>query len=184
MKKILLISDLHQQYYVLKKIEDFLSKHKLDAIILAGDLTNRAEGSLDYAKKFEKIIKKNKIKFFFVSGNNDSKEVIEYFKEKKYLIDSEEKIFEGFKIVGIGSNEEYYLKNFNLKDSILVTHNPPILTTINLKNSPIVHIFAHTHFWEYKRKISGVLLIQLKATMFNRACILKLPKLEVEFLDL
>ena len=184
MLKILLLSDLHQQVYVLKNLRGYLKKHKFGGVIIAGDLTNRNKESLDYAKKFVKIIEENPMEVFFIPGNNESEDVVNYFEKKKYSVNLRSKSFKGFKIAGIGGfGEEYYPGNFNIKDTILITHFPPILSNKNLKNAPLVHIFGHSHFSEYKKKRNKTLLVQLKAAIYNRAGILELPSLKVSFIN-
>jgi len=184
MKRILLLADLHQQNYVLKNLDNFLFKNKFSGIILAGDLTNRNYSSLDYAKKFEAVIKKNKLTLFYIPGNNDHEDVIDYFEHNNYSVHLKGKHFGGFKIIGIGGVDDVYMPlGFSSSNSILVTHMPPILSNKNFKDAPPIHIFGHTHFWEYSRKQGSTSLIQLKAAIYNRAAILELPILKVQFIN-
>ncbi len=206
MKKILLLADIHQRVSVLKNLENFLPGKNFDAILVAGDLTDRNAEALDYAKKFEKIIKANHLKFFFIHGNGDAPEVTKYFTEKGYSIHLKEKKLDKFKIIGIGGFGEEHPQKFDVTDSIFITHFPPIFTPLEVpseggasrpwsgllltgftskkfKDAPLVHIFGHTHFWEYKRKHGKTLLVQLRAASFGRAGILELPSLKLSFLS-
>lgn len=184
MKRILLLADLHQQNYVLNNLEETLKKIKPETVILAGDLTNRNEESLFYAKRFEKIIKKNKVRLFFIHGNCDDEKVEAYFQKRGYSIHLRSKEFEGFKIIGIGGFGEEYPQGLDIKNSILITHLPPIMTNKTFRDAPLVHVFGHTHFWEYQKNQGGVVLVQLKAAMLNRAAVLELPNLKVNFISL
>ncbi len=184
MTKLLLISDLHQQIYVLKNLAEYFKKHEFEGVIVAGDLTNRNKDSLNYAKNFEQIIKENKIRMFFIHGNNESEEVIDYFKIRNYSIHLKAKNFKDFQIVGIGGfGEGYYPGDFSTKDAILVTHFPPILSNKNFKDAPVIHIFGHSHFGGYQKKQGKTLLVQLKAAMYNRGAVLELPSLKVNFIN-
>lgn len=183
MKKILLIADLHQQNYVLKNLENLFKKRKFDAVIVAGDLTNRSGDALSYARRFLKIVRKNKMGLFFLHGNCDDERVVGYFK-KKYLIHLKSNNFCGYKIIGLGGFGDEYSKKLDTANSIFVTHFPPILSNKTFKDAPKVHIFGHTHFLEYQKKQGKTLLVQLKAAIFNRAAVLELPSLKVNFINL
>lgn len=184
MKKILLISDFHQQNSVLKNLDNLFSKNKFDGIIVAGDLTSRTFDALDYAKKFEEIIKKYSLPLYYIHGNNEPDNVIEYFNDRGYSIHLNPKKIYGYKIVGIGGFSEEYSANLDIKDSILVTHYPPISTDKHFKNSPKIHIFGHMHSLEYQKMHGKTLLVQLKAAMLNGAAILELPSFKVKFISI
>jgi len=133
--KILAFSDMHGEDEFLDHLRMHLAINKYDAIVIAGDI----EGS-EYTEELLSIL--SGIKVFIVSGNMDSKGVIELLDKKGVLIDGRKQRLDGdWYIAGAGGslpgpfhtpNErteteiKIQLEKADIDEyTILLTHTPP-----------------------------------------------------------
>ncbi|MEW6294743.1 MAG: metallophosphoesterase [Candidatus Diapherotrites archaeon] len=151
--KLLALSDIHSNFGAIEKLREKIKEGKdsVELIAIAGDITSY--GSRDDAEKglmeLEKICKK----IFFVPGNLDTREVIEFFEEKELSLHAKKAEFKGYDFIGFGGSvksvgdivfqeKEIYetLKKLfeeagNSGRTILLTHSPPKNTKIDLSRN-------------------------------------------------
>lgn len=184
MSRILLVSDLHQRTRALRLIDDYLSKNQIDLVICVGDLTNRDYGSIKYAKDFCKIIKNRNVKLFYIHGNNEPQDVIDFLKDNEYSIHLVPRKYLGKTFIGIGGFMDEWDEALSdvLSGAILVTHYPPAIADLKFRNIPRVHISGHRHRLEERKEIGGIVFISVPSLGdFDRVAILKLPGYGVDF---
>ncbi len=186
-RSYLLISDLHEKVDLLKRLDNFLSKNKLTGVICAGDLTNRSYTALGYANNFYSIIKKYKLKLFYIHGNNEPEEVKKFFEKNNSSVHLRVRKINDSKIIGIGGFLDEWHPELSryLKNSILVTHYPVNPSKANFKNAPAIHISGHVHSRESLKLINNTLFVSLKsAGFFHRGGILILPEKKIKFVSI
>lgn len=185
-KKILLISDLHENRKALSQLNLLLERERFGALIFAGDLTNRSFTALKYAKDFFNIVKDNKVSLFYIHGNNEPREVIDFFKDNECSIHLIPQKYSGFTIVGIGGFMDEWDSRVadSIAGSIFVTHYPPRIDRVVFKNAPAVHISGHLHSREGSKKIQDTIFVSLpSAGAFKRGAILRIPEFKLEFIS-
>lgn len=81
-KTILEQSLLEDQEYMLNQILDIIEKEKVEAVLIAGDVYDRAVPSSEAVELLDSflnsLVKKLKVKVFMISGNHDSKERLRF----------------------------------------------------------------------------------------------------------
>lgn len=189
MKKILVLSDIHQKRFVLNSLNNIFSKNKIDGVIVLGDLTDRNDTAIYFAKDFYSLIVKYKLLLLYIHGNNEPTEVIDFFSKKNCLLHNKMKIIDGVKFLGLGGWGDE-ISNYtinNIYGSFFITHIPPTkkLLDKSVKNTPIVHAFGHSHRNEYFEKEGNVFYLSLKsAGYFRRAALISIPDIKVKFIDI
>jgi predicted phosphodiesterase len=189
MKKLLILADIHQKNFILSDLDKFFHKNKVNGVLVLGDLTDRNEESIDYAHRFYSLIKKNKLDFLYIHGNNEPQSVIDFFNKMKCTIHNLPKLYGGLRFVGIGGwGDDIKLETLNnIKGSFFVTHVPPVKRSYkgNIKNAPLIHAFGHSHKNEYFIKENNIFYLSLKsAGYFRRGAIVSIPDLKVEFISI
>ncbi|MBL7159255.1 metallophosphoesterase [Candidatus Microgenomates bacterium] len=133
--KIIVFSDIHQDWEALEKI----TAKKADIYICLGDLSNRGKG-LEKAGGMLAFLKE---KLWLMPGNNETPAQIKALSKKHGFIDFHGTIIEknGFNLAGLGlvtptpfntpgeTSEQEFEKAFKkftgLKNLVLFVHNPP-----------------------------------------------------------
>ena len=104
--KILCLADLHSQISALKNLDKYLEnlngENCFDLVLFAGDLTNREKSALNFAQEFLNLMVKYNLPLFFVHGNNEPVEVIDFFEKNNCSLHYRIKEFKGYKFAGIG----------------------------------------------------------------------------------
>ncbi len=81
-KTLLEQSILEDQKYMLKQILKIVDDEKIDSVLIAGDIYDRAVPSSEAVEILDwflnELIRKNKVKVFIISGNHDSKERLNF----------------------------------------------------------------------------------------------------------
>lgn len=137
---ILCVADLHGEVQAKQFLFEFAKNAKPDAIILAGDVTC---GSVSYAEDLFDGLKKTRIPFYAVHGNNDPETVQDFFEETGCDLAGKKTIIGGIPFYGLGGSSptpfntvceyteetiEHKLAELGVPDSgnfILVSHTPP-----------------------------------------------------------
>jgi len=181
--KLALISDLHGTNTCLAKIETIIVTHRPDAIVISGDITNLDQ--IDYLDRIFKILRKFSKMAYMIWGNSDFDDARAKISGSKYNINLTCKNFEGVKIAGMGENDEPQLIAPDvIRNSIFVTHKPPLKSNINraLKNAPQFHISGHLHNIESVTKYPSTTLIQVPTLQNSRFALFDPATAQVEFL--
>ncbi|MCL2704962.1 MAG: metallophosphoesterase family protein [Spirochaetaceae bacterium] len=163
--KIIVVSDIHDKYSLIKNIEKELTA--ADLIIISGDITHF--GSDEDAKKIITEIEKYNKNIFAVSGNCDKGRVEEYLKDKNISLHREIKNIPAFNlnISGLGgsittpiptpntySEDECkkYLGSIEIAPDIFVSHQPPLNTIADkVPNGKHVGSFSIRDFIDKKQ---------------------------------
>jgi Icc-related predicted phosphoesterase len=212
MYKLLAFSDLHSDEEALDGLRMLSARENFDAIICAGDITNR--GPLSYAKDLINLFDQ---KFYFVHGNMDTSIVIDELRKHKGYIHGRKLNFLDWNIVGIGGSNptpfstpsemsELQIKEL-LNDcepdynTILVSHAPPkgffdlvnenshvgseaILEVLE-KTKPLMLLCGHIHEHFGKKIYNDSLIIKLPAAENKKAAKITISnKIDVEFINL
>ena len=183
--KILIFADIHGEFEKAAKVLDKVKTEGIDLILCPGDFTDMfavPEGfsQLDIADMVLQRIMSLKIPVLCVPGNHDPYDVLELFNEYNVNIHEKEKVVKGIPIIGWGGaatpfntifepsedeTKEYLEKLYTKvkgKDFILMVHNPPKDTKVDLtftrkhvgspairefieKRQPVLAISAHIH---------------------------------------
>ncbi|MDD3774101.1 MAG: metallophosphoesterase family protein [Patescibacteria group bacterium] len=181
----LVFSDMHDRINGPENIERWLKQEKIDAIISCGDITSaQTPDQIGQIKKVINVIKKHKLPFFTIAGNNEREETVEFFKKEKVFL--EETNFLSYHLVGISGWGEIIPnldKSIN-QNTILLTHVPPKITNkINLENAPFLHLHGHSHM-PYNKKVFGkTTIINVPPLMNNTALMINLPNLKIKILQ-
>ena len=134
--RILAFSDIHADEDALESLRPFAKREDIDYIICAGDLSNR--GPVSFVKELVELMGD---KFYFVHGNMDSSNVIDYARTQKGYIHGRKVNLGEWNLVGLGGSNptpfntpgelserqiEHILKTSNVdENTILVSHPPP-----------------------------------------------------------
>ncbi|MFN3909917.1 MAG: metallophosphoesterase [Candidatus Anstonellaceae archaeon] len=212
MYKILAFSDIHANEEALDALRRLSAKENFDAIICAGDLTNR--GPVSYARELLELFEK---KFYFVHGNMDSQNVVDELRNHKGFIHGKKLPFFDWNIVGLGGSNptpfatpseysesqiEYILQTAEADyNSIVVSHPPPknyfdlvgesnhvgsssVLAFME-KVKPLMLICGHIHEHAGKKIVGDTLIVKLPAAeALQAAKILIGTSIKVEFFSL
>jgi Icc-related predicted phosphoesterase len=183
--KILIIADIHGEFEKAAHAIDKIKTEGIDLIVCPGDFTDMfavPEGfsQLDIADMVLQKIMALKIPVLCVPGNHDPYDVLELFNEYNVNLHDKVKVVKGVTFIGWGgaatpfntpfeSSEEEtaeYLeelhKKLKGKDFVLVVHNPPSNTNVDVtfskkhvgspairrfieKSQPMLAISAHIH---------------------------------------
>ena len=140
--KLLTFTDLHDDKQKLKELVKRASKSDIDFIICAGDISNFGSGLRSNLEAFDKIGKK----FYFIPGNHEEgldsekfmrglKNCIDFHKE---AIEMDDYVFLGYGGGGFSQQDPIFRKiarkwygDYKGKKIVLVTHGPPVDTTID-----------------------------------------------------
>lgn len=184
---ILLISDTHANPEALKGLLEFLEKRsfRFDLALTSGDIT--MPGQENYLDKLKALFVQKKIPFWGVAGNFDGALARQKMEELGISLHHQTKEKNGFQFTGINFGE-MPSSEINLKDKILVTHEPPRLASLALgklvfKNAPTIHIAGHLHKPAFVKRFGPTLWIQVPTLQDGRLAVLHLPAKKVEFIQ-
>jgi Icc-related predicted phosphoesterase len=190
---ILALSDLHMQGRCLEYLDQALVREKPGLVLVAGDITERKTGAVDYLQSFLTLIKKkHRLPLFGVHGNNDSPEIFDLLEATGVSLHLRVREHAGWRFSGIGGwgdlsetvlDTEEALR-FNPEGTVFVTHVPPRRDLKLEDHLPLLHLAGHTHSTERIENLQGVPVIRLKTAMLGRAALIKLPEREIRFIDL
>lgn len=144
--KIVLASDLHSQSKCIHYLNKIITNHDPDGLIISGDICNGDD--FDYWNKISHFLAQCQIPVFLIWGNNEGNQIIRTIEKTKFSIHLKEKKIDGFRFFGIGETDQpIIIPPKSIKDSILVTHRPPLKSAIIrlVPNAPLVHISGHLH---------------------------------------
>ncbi len=167
--RFLVLSDLHGKitHYF---IEEILELHKIDGVLILGDITHFGPANIVYG------IYSKKVPIFAIPGNCDPPEILNYFNEAGIVnLHKNTYLFFDLKIVGLGGSDfnnvtmgmgfsdieayDFLSKEINER-TILMLHQPPygIMDEINGRHAgnrgirkaiderkPFVVMFGHIH---------------------------------------
>ena len=137
---ILCVADLHGELQARQFLFEFIKSARPDAIIFAGDVTC---GSVAYAEDLFDELKKTRIPFYAVHGNNDPETVQDFFEETGNDLAGKKTIIGGIPFYGLGGSSptpfntvceyteetiQHKLAELKVPDDgkfILVSHTPP-----------------------------------------------------------
>ena len=126
--KLLLTSDVHQRYFKWSKLAAAVKKTKPDIVLVAGDIVphdlfNEPKAFVEKTlTKYGKEIQDAGAKLFFITGNDDNKNIIPFIEqiEKEsglwYFVNDKVVEYNGYEFVGIPYTLDY---PFLLKDWIV-----------------------------------------------------------------
>ena len=142
MIRIFQVSDIHGNLEAAERIPMRAKELKADLIVVAGDITHF--GGKEQAKEILEKISEAGIPIFFVSGNCDSPELLEWNPERINAVNLHGKLreFSGYTFMGVGGGSGKFGTLTELEESefekilesmrpaegsklILVTHSPP-----------------------------------------------------------
>jgi Icc-related predicted phosphoesterase len=207
--KILAFSDIHADEDALEGLRMLGAKDEFDAIICAGDFSNR--GPVSFVEELLSIFGD---KFYFVHGNMDTMAVVDRLRqEKNYLHGRKMKLGE-WDLAGLGGSNptpfntpselserqiEHILNSTKIdENTILVSHPPPkgIFDTVSGgmhvgseavrkcmdEKKPLMLLCGHIHDHEGKKIVGETLVVKLPAAEMRRAARIVIgDKIEVEF---
>ena len=183
--RIALVSDLHGQSQTLGYISQIVANDSPDALILSGDVTTR--DNTDFLEKLFKIFSDKNVVAFVIWGNSDGPAARKMIASSRYNANLAAQKIGDDKIYGIGESDlPQNLDSAAIKDSILVTHKPPLSSVLsqNLPNAPRFHVCGHLHTRKIFRKFKATKLIQVPS-LINAAYAIFDPQREsVEFKSL
>lgn len=197
--KIFVLTDLHGRRAILPAIDRFLSKHKIGAVFMLGDLCDRNdENALSYASDFiNSIIVIRNIPLYAIHGNNEPDSVKLLYQQKDISVHFNPKVIPtlyptsgvGYKVVGVGYGDVFPNDPQFAKGKILLTHEPPRanslrqMESIELPNAPLIHFAGHLHTIAQIRQLKSTTFVQVPSAMFNRCAILELPSKIIRFVN-
>lgn len=180
--KLALISDLHSQKECLKYLEEIISKEKPNGVICSGDIT--VGDDLMFLEKVFGLIKENNLEGFFIWGNADKENVQKKILESDYNVHLKRRIIEGQSVFGLSFLDNYpEFDSTQIKDSIFVTHQPPIKKNLELGsvNTPKFHISGHLHKIATVKKYPSTTHIQVPTLMDGKYALLETNTGKVDF---
>lgn len=171
------LSDLHigirlynhdlreEQEYLFAQIADYVKKYQPDAILIAGDIYDKAVPSADAVQLFDRFLESlysaaGKVEIMIVSGNHDSAQRIDYL---NFLL-SKQRVH----MVGIPPRRpEEYIERVTLRDEhgavnfyLLPFSKPSVVRgtfdesdTVYSYNEAIHRLFAREHIDERERNV-------------------------------
>jgi len=103
MAKLLVFADSHSNLASIKALRDFALKEKPEIIISLGDLTN--EGLKDIAVEAFDILSECKARLFFIPGNQDTKEITEFFESRQASLQKKSIDLNEITLIGLGGGK-------------------------------------------------------------------------------
>ncbi|MCX8163501.1 MAG: metallophosphoesterase [Candidatus Micrarchaeota archaeon] len=211
MYKFLAFSDIHASEEALDALRRLTARESFDAILCAGDLTNR--GPVSYVKELLELFDK----FYFVHGNMDSSIIIDEIRNHPGYLHGKKINFGEWNFVGLGGSNptpfstpseysekqlEHFLELTEADyNSIVLSHPPPkgifdvvgdgqhvgstaVLDFIK-KVKPLMLICGHIHENVGKTIVDETLIVKLPAAEELKAAkIIISDKIKVEFFSL
>jgi len=160
--KVALISDMHLGIYndanILKRVVEKINKEKVDALLIAGDLTY--EPQLSDMKKLFAPLQNVQVPIYVVLGNHDCQrpgpdikdELIKVLKSfGVHIITNKAVKLNDITILGLGSlwagdADITLLDKYTTKDNLIVlTHNPDTVLHYQPNHYPPLTLAGHTH---------------------------------------
>ena len=160
--KIALISDLHGQKNTLGYIQEIISRDNPDAFIMSGDITTRDKA--EFFDRIMQIFSDAKVDAFVICGNSDGPNARKAIADSLYNSNLVLRKLGEIKIYGVGETElPEKLDSDAIKDSILITHRPPLTSVLTkvLPNAPKFHISGHIHNKRVFKQFASTKLIQV-----------------------
>ncbi len=147
MVKILAAGDIHGDKSIADKLSNKALNNKVDLIILAGDIFGAMK---DPNGNLLESFKRNKQKVFFVAGNWDTKEEIDFISKYFYANNLENKyfIYDNIGITGIGNVDWKIILDNN--DFKIIKDN------INKIKTDKKILVSHVHAKGTKAEFSGI----------------------------
>lgn len=181
--RILVVADIHGDFRALESALETIKKERADLVICPGDFTDMFGTPTEFSQLdiaalvLQKLLVLNK-PLLCVPGNQDPYEILELLKEYKANLHNKAKKIRGTSFIGWGGATTPFNTKFepseeetrdalealgrNAKDFVLVVHNPPKETKLDLtqagkhvgspairefilKKQPILAISAHIH---------------------------------------
>ncbi len=155
--RVVAITDIHSSLRNIEKLADIIEDEDVDLIVIAGDITHF--GSIATAKRILDPLIRTSIPVFFVPGNCDPLELLEWEDPSHKIFNLHGKLrsLSGYYFAGVGggikspfntfieySEDDYYklLERAagDLKDYtrlVLIVHNPPYNTQLDIVRSGI-----------------------------------------------
>jgi uncharacterized protein len=194
--KILVFSDIHADESALDGLRSLAYKKDYDAVICAGDLTNRGPVSF-----VEDLLNLWGDKIFFVHGNMDSAAVLDVLRPRPNYLHGRKIDFGEWNLVGLGGSNptpfhtpseyserqiEHILRSADIDSrTILVSHPPPkgffdkvagdihvgseSLRKIMDEKKPIILLCGHIHEHEGQKVVGDTLIIKIGSAEQRRA---------------
>lgn len=194
-QRILAFSDLHADEDALDGLRALAMREQYDAVVMAGDFTNR--GPVSFAQDVLDLFGP---KLYCVHGNMDSPAVVDLLRASPHYLHGRKMPFGEWNLVGIGGSNptpfntpsemsesqfEQILKNTGVDErTILVSHPPPrgffdrvgdlsvgstAVRSIMESQRPLMVICGHIHEHEGQRIAGDTLVVKLPAAQSRRA---------------
>jgi Icc-related predicted phosphoesterase len=183
--KILIASDLHGRAKTLEYLEAIIKKNRPEALIVPGDVTDRDDvGFLD---RLFGLVSKHKLESFIVWGNSDGGEAqraIDLSVNSSHL---RLRKLGKFMVYGISEVDEAIVPDSKaIAGSILITHRPPSLSSLNRKldNAPLFHINGHIHSRGYLKKYISTTHLQVPSLQLGKYVIFDPERVTAQFLSI
>lgn len=162
--RIFQVSDIHGNVESAEIISERARELKAELIVIAGDITHF--GGISEAEEILKIVSRADLPIFFVSGNCDSRELLNWDPKGLRAINLNGKIeyFSGYPFIGVGGGSgkfgtlteleeeefEEVLSRFNVSPEslILLTHSPPHGTEVDFTGTRHIGSLAIRRFIE------------------------------------
>ena len=160
--ELVLVSDLHSNKKAILYLEEIAKRERPDGLIICGDITTY--GEIEYLRSVFSIVKKFKMEGFVIWGNADSDAIRQMILASPYNSHLRLRIFAAEKIYGLSYSDEPILPTANdIKDSIFITHQPPVKSAISKKfsNAPKYHISGHLHDKKWTKRYPSTTHIQV-----------------------
>jgi len=180
--KLVLISDLHSQRDCIGFFDTIISRENPDGIICSGDVT--VDDDLEFLEKVFDLLKKNNLAGYFIWGNADKANVQKKILASDYNIHLKSRNIGDHKIFGLSFLDDYpEFDSTQIKDSIFVTHQPPIKKNLKLPsvNAPKYHISGHLHKISTVVKYPSTTHIQVPTLMDGKYATLEVNTDKVRF---
>lgn len=144
--KLVLVSDLHSNRKCIGFLQSIMSREKPEGVVISGDITVNDDKA--YLGKIFEIISSNNIAGFLIWGNADMTAVQAEILTSPFNLHLKKRVLRDWNFFGLSYMEEYpQFDTSQIKDSIFVTHRPPIKQNLEIAsaNSPRYHISGHLH---------------------------------------
>lgn len=167
--KLLLITDLHSQKTCIEYLKEILKKEKPQGIIISGDIT--VSDDTHFLQKVFALIEETGAEGFVIWGNADMPQVQKQILSSPYNVHLKQRHLDDLTLFGISYMEDYpAFDPSNIKDSILITHQPPLKQNLErpVNNAPQYHISGHLHKAAFVKKYSSTTHIQVPTLMDKR----------------
>ncbi len=208
--RILAFSDIHAEEEALDRLRPLASREDYDAVICAGDLTNR--GPVSFAQDLVELFGE---KFYFVHGNMDNPAVLDYLRPQPGYLHGRKVRLGDWNLVGLGgSNPTPFHTPSELSESqigsilslagvdertILVSHPPPnglfddvggahvgssAVRTCMEERHPLLLLCGHIHEHEAQQIVGDTYVVKLGAAMAGRAARIEIgDEIDVKFIS-